>query len=147
MKTARTLFLLLFLATSALAQAPGEERALGWIRAYNSGSAEQMEAFVQANYTAEALARRDPAARRSMFEQISSRHGKFTVGDIVAKGDELALRVTPERGEKLTVRFRIEPAEPHRIAGLAIDIGGGDDDARGPQLPPLDLSKESIDAY
>ncbi|HYC92730.1 MAG TPA: hypothetical protein VEO54_26210, partial [Thermoanaerobaculia bacterium] len=70
MKIARSLFLLLFLAASALAQAPGEQRARDWVRAYNSGSAEQMEAFVLANYTPEILGRRDAAGRRTMYEQL-----------------------------------------------------------------------------
>jgi D-alanyl-D-alanine carboxypeptidase len=149
MKTARIFFLLLFLAGSALAQAPGEERALGWIRAYNSGSAEQMEAFVQANYMADLLARRDAAGRRTLYEQISKRHGKFTVGDVVAHGSELSVKVTPERGPALSLQFTMEPAPPHRIAMLAIEAGG-DGERRGPELPPIDLSKDlptSLDAY
>lgn len=149
MKIARTLFLLLFLAASALAQAPGEERALGWIRAYNSGSAE-LEAFALANYTPDLLGRRDAAGRRALYEQISTRHGKFTVGNVVANGNEIAVKVTPERGPALSLQFQLEPAPPHRIALLAIEAGGGDDARRGPALPPLDLSKDlstSLDAY
>ncbi len=148
MKTARTLFLLLFLASSALAQAPGEERALGWIRAFNSGSAE-MDAFSLANYTADVLARRDAAGRRALYEQLSTRHGKLTVKSVAANGHELVIRATPERGDALSLTFLIEPAPPHRIAGLGIDVGGGEE-PRGPALPPLDLSRDlstSLDAY
>lgn len=144
MKIARTLFLLL-LSTAAFAQAPGEERALGWVRAYNSGSAEQMEAFAQANYTAEILGRRDAAGRRAMYEQIRQKHGKLTVDEVLAGKRELEVHVTPERGPGLVLRFRIEPAAPHRIAGMGIDIGGGEE--RGPELPPLDLKTQSIDDY
>jgi CubicO group peptidase (beta-lactamase class C family) len=146
MKIARYLLLLL-LTHAALAQAPGEQRARDWVRAFNSGSAEQMEAFALANYTPEMLARRDAAGRRTMYEQIWQRHGKLTVNKIAADGGELTVGVTPERGPALTIRFAIEPAAPHRIGGLGIDIGSGDSERKGPPLPPLDLKKESLDDY
>ncbi|HVG24885.1 MAG TPA: serine hydrolase domain-containing protein, partial [Thermoanaerobaculia bacterium] len=146
MKTARTLFLLLFLASSALAQAPGEERALGWVRAFNSGSAEQMETFAQANFTAATLSRRDPAGRAALYQQMYERHGKLTLQTADARDGELIVRVKPERGPVMSLRFQLEPAAPNRIAALMIDIGGGDE-RKGPALPPLDLTKESLDDY
>lgn len=148
MKIARYVLLLL-LTHAALAQDPGEERALAWIRAFNSGSAEQMEAFAQANYTPELLARRTAADRRGPYEQMYSRHGKFTVNTVDAENDELVVGVTPERGQALTLRFRIAPASQHRLAGLAIEIGGAGQQEGGPALPPLDLSSgiASLDGY
>ncbi|HEX6085984.1 MAG TPA: serine hydrolase domain-containing protein [Thermoanaerobaculia bacterium] len=137
MKIARYLLLLFLLTHAALAQDPGEERALGWVRAYNSGSAEQMEAFALAHYTPEVLARRDAAGRRALFEQMQQRHGKLTVESVAAENGELRLEVKPERGGAMALTFRVEPAAPHRIAGLAIDIGGPAED-RGPALPPLE---------
>jgi CubicO group peptidase (beta-lactamase class C family) len=147
MKIARYLLLLLF-THAALAQNPGEERALAWVRAFNSGSAEQLEAFAQASYTAEVLARRDAAGRRALFEPMQQRHGKLTVESVAAENDELRLKVKPERGPALSLTFRIEPAAPHRISSLAIDIGGPAED-RGPALPPLDLTKgiAALDDY
>jgi len=146
MKIARTLILLL-LTTAAFAKAPGEDRALAFVKAFNSG-ADAMEAFAQANYNAAQLQRRDPAQRRAMYEQLSGNHGKLRVTGIDADGGELLVRVKAERGGPLTLRFTIEPAAPHRIAGLAIDMGGGRE--RGPALPPLNLSGDlaaSVDAY
>lgn len=150
MKIVRTLFLVLVAtASAAFAQAPGEDRALEWVKAFNSGSADTMEAFAQANYTAEALQRRNVAQRRSMFEQIRGTHGALRVGDISADNGQLRLSVQPERGEALQLTFTIEPAAPHRIAGLGIDIGGGHRE-RGPGLPPLKLPTDfatPLDAY
>jgi CubicO group peptidase (beta-lactamase class C family) len=144
MKIARTLLFLL-MSTAAFAQAPGEERAVAWVEAFNSGKAETMESFAQANYTPEMLARRDAAQRRATFEQISGNHGKLRVAAVDAA---LRLEVVPERGERLTLRFAIEPAAPHRIASLGIDIGGGRE--RAEKLPPLKLSGDlaaPLDSY
>lgn len=148
MKIARTLLFLL-MTTAAFAQAPGEERAMGWVEAFNSGNPETMETFAQANYEPQMLARRTAAERRSLFEQIHGKHGKLKVVGIDAGKGELRLMVEPERGETLTLRFGIEPAPPHRITGLGINIGGGPG-GREDKLPPLALSKDlpgSLDAY
>lgn len=148
MKIACT-FITLLMATGALAQAAGEDRVLAYVRAYNSGSAEQFEAFAQVNYTPEALQRRSAEERRGMFEQIRGAHGKLEIAAIRVDGNNLHVNMKTERGETLRFRFIIEPEPPHRIAGLGIDIGGGDDE--GPQLPPLNLPKTDfsapLDAY
>lgn len=135
MRIARYLALLLF-TLSALAAT--EDRIRGWIDAYNSGSADAMEAFAQANYTPEALARRTPAERRTMFERLQSTHGKFRVTSM----DADSVTVEPERGEPLTLNFTMDPAPPHRIVNMGIRIGGGEERM---QLPPVPLS--SLDEY
>src|SRR5689334_18301675 len=97
MKIARTLLLLL-ITTAALAQAPGEDRVQAWIRAFNSGSADTMEAFAQDNYLPDLLAKRTPAERKAMYERISSAHGKLRVTGITADGGELRVDTEAERG-------------------------------------------------
>lgn len=147
MKIARTLIAIL-IATSALAQAPGEDRVLAYFQAFNSGSAAQVEAFAQANFTPQALQRRNADERRAMFDQIRGAHGKFTVANIRTSNDGLHVDVEDANGETLQFRFTIEPAPPHRIAGLGINIGGGREE--GPQLPPLKLPSDfsaPLDAY
>lgn len=147
MKIARTLILLL-LTTAAFAKDPGEDRALGYVKAFSSGDAATMETFAQANYTPALLQRREPAQRREMYEKIYANHGKLRVTSVAADNGELLVRVDAERGGELTLKFAIEPTAPHRIAGLGIDLGGGRE--RGPALPPLKLSTDlssSLDAY
>jgi len=147
MKIARTLIAFL-IATGALAQAPGEDRVLAYFQAFNSGSAEQVELFAQANFTPQALQRRNADERRAMFEQIRGAHGKLTVAGIRASNDGLRIDVEDANGETLQFRFTIESAPPHRIAGLGINIGGGREE--GPQLPPLKLPSDfsaPLDAY
>lgn len=144
MKTARLLLLLLLTTTTVLAQAPGEDRALAWVRTFNSGSAEAMEAFAQANYTAEGLQRFDASRRRSVYEQLLAAHGRLRVIGVAADNGDLRVRVEPERGEPLTLHFAIEPAPPHRISAMRINVGGGRGEERGPKLPPLDLPKNDF---
>ena len=61
----KKLILLFLITTAALAQAPGEDRAMGWFRAFNSGSFEQMDAFIRENYTSEAQQRVTPECASS----------------------------------------------------------------------------------
>jgi D-alanyl-D-alanine carboxypeptidase len=149
MKIARFLIALLF-TVAALAQAPGEDRILGFVRAFNSGSAEELEKFAQANYTPDALARRTPAERRDMFEQLRDTHGKLEIGRIVVGGEQLEVNMKDRNGQALRFRFQMEAGAPHRIAGFGIDLGGGNDE--GPELAPVTLPKtgdlsEPLDAY
>lgn len=148
MKIVRTLIAIL-ITTAALAQAPGEDRVLGWIKAFNSG-ADQLEAFSQANYTPTALQRRTPAERRAMFDQLHAAHGKLEVVSIRVDGKTLEAGIRDERGQPLRFRFLIDSEPAHRIAGLGIEVGGGGDD-EGPALPPLNLPKTDfsapLDAY
>lgn len=135
----------LLLASAALAQAPSEDRVLGWFRAFNSGSAEEMEAFARANYAPGMLERRSATERRELYERLYATHGKLAPESIVAAAD--GLRVSAGR---LRLSFTIEREAPHRIAGIGINIGGGDE--QRPQLPPLTIPKDgpvgpAIDAY
>ena len=148
MKIARLLIAIL-LAPTALAQAPGEDRVLGMIRVLSTGSADEYEQFSQANFTPDVLGRRTPAERRAMFEQIRGTHGKLEVTGIIAGGRGLEANVRDEHGQTLRFRFGIEPQPPHRISGMGIDVGGGNDD--GPKIPPISLPKtgfsSALDAY
>ena len=151
MKIARTLIAILvttLFAINILAQAPGEDRVLGYFQAFNSGNAEQVESFAQANFTPQALQRRNADERRAMFDQLRGAHGKFTVANIRTSNDGLHVDVEDANGDTLQFRFTIEPAPPHRIAGLGINIGGGREE--GPQLPLLKLPSDfsaPLDAY
>jgi len=151
MKIARTLIAILIatlFAINILAQAPGEDRVLAYFQAFNSGSAEQVESFAQANFTPQALQRHNADERRAMFDQLRGAHGKFTVAGVRTSNSGLDVDVRDENGETLQFRFTIEPAPPHRIAGLGINIGGGREE--GPQLPPLKLPSDfsaPLDAY
>ncbi|PYQ31046.1 MAG: hypothetical protein DMF56_03835 [Acidobacteria bacterium] len=151
----RLLLFSLLIATAALAQVPGEERALGWFRAFNSGDAQQMEAFVHENYTAEAQQRMTSDARKERFEQLRATHGKLRPVNVLASPDGLQIEAESDKGERLSFRFTIEPTS-HLIVGVGIQIGGpanGED--RGPKLAPLSIARDAtreqvaktVDAY
>ena len=150
----KKLIFLLLITTAAFAQAPGEERAMGWFRAFNSGSFEQMDAFVRGNYTAEAQQRVTTAARKERFEEMHANLGNLKPVNVLTTPEGLQIEAEAEKGEHLTFRFTIDPAAPHLIAGVGIDIGGGGE-RRGPALPPLSIPKDAtraqlasaVDAY
>ena len=140
MKIARTLLLIL-ISIPALAQAPGEDRVMGWFRAFNSGSAETMEAFVRANYTPAAQQRRTPEERKAIYDQLRAAHGNLEPADVVTSPEGLNVDVKPERGERLGFRFTIDSAPPHLLGGVGIFAGGGREPAA--QLPPLSIPKNA----
>jgi CubicO group peptidase (beta-lactamase class C family) len=133
--------LTLLVAAVALAD-PGEDRANAWVKAFNAGP-EAMEAFAVANYTDEARARRTPAERRGLYDNLHAAHGTLSVMGVRIDGDTVNLTAKPERGDPLQLRFKIEAAEPHRIAGLGIEVGGGPGDGPRANLPPLNLPKNA----
>ena len=132
----RKLILFLLLTLTAAAQTrEREERAMAWIQAYNSGKAETLEAFAQSSYAPGLLERRSADERRQMYTQLWERHGRLEVVDVRLRNGEVRIGVRPERGEPLQLTFGFEPAPPHRISMLGIDVGEGQDD--GPPLPPF----------
>lgn len=148
MHAIRFALLALFVATAVFAAAPGEDRALAWVRAFNEGG-EAFETFAAANYTPEALARRTKEERRSLYERLSSAHGKLEVLGVTADHGTLGLKVKAAKGGTLSLRFEIEPKPPHRIANLGIEMGGRETRTN---LPPLVLEEGSnpsttLDAY
>lgn len=148
----KKLFFLFLFTTTMFAQAPGEERAMGWFRAFNSGDFQQMEAFVRANYTAEAQGRMTGDARKERYEVLRANHGNLQPVNVRRIPDGLSIEAQSDKGEHLSFRFTIEPASPNLIAGVGIQIGGpANDEERGPKLAPLTIPKDQIaktlDAY
>ena len=142
MHAIRFALLAFFLAAAAFAAAPGEDRALAWVRAFNEGP-DASEAFAVANYTPETLARRTKDERRALYDRLSAAHGKLEVVGVSVDNGALSLTAKAAKGETLTLRFQIEPQPPHRIAGMGIELGGGE---RRTQLPPLALTESNLEA-
>lgn len=141
MHAIRIALLTLLIAAVAWAE-PREDRANAWIAAFNQGP-EAMEAFAVANYAPAVLARRTPAERRQLYDNLQAAHGKLRTAAVSIDGDSLVLTAKPERGAPLELRFTIEPAAPYRIAGLGIQVGGPADDEPRAALPPLTFSKDA----
>ncbi|HJQ38872.1 MAG TPA: serine hydrolase domain-containing protein, partial [Thermoanaerobaculia bacterium] len=146
----KKLILLFLITTAVLAQAPGEDRAMGWFRAFNSGSFEEMDAFVRANYTSEAQQRMTADVRKQRFEQMRGEFGKLQPVNVSTTPQGLQIDAQSEKGARATFRFMIDPAAPHLINGVGVDVGGPGE--AGPALPPLSLPKDAslantLDAY
>jgi CubicO group peptidase (beta-lactamase class C family) len=151
----KKLILIFLITTAALAQAPGEDRAMGWFRAFNSGSFEQMDAFIRENYTSEAQQRVTTDVRKQRFEQMRGDFGKLNPVNVSTTPQGLQIDAESEKGEHVTFRFAIDAAAPHLINGVGVQVGGGPGGAPGPALPPLSIAKDAtreqiastLDAY
>jgi len=135
-----TITLLLLTLTAAAS----EQVAKGWIAAYNSGSAATMETFAKANYAESLLAKRTPDERKQMYDMIWGQHGKFGVTDVDIRGNEVKLRVKPQKGEPMLMTFLFEG---NRIGGFRIDIGEREEESSLPPFQPGADFNASLDEY
>lgn len=119
------------------AQGPSPEiraRISAFVAGVN-GTADDFEAMAQANFTAAALARRSPADRRQLFERLHSDFGTIQVERVLRENDTLSLKVKGSTGLDATVNLELEPDPPNRIAGVGVEVGGGNDRPRMPEIP------------
>ena len=121
------------------------------VRCGGERPADAFEAMAQANFTPAALTRRSPAERRQLCERLHADFGTIQVERVLRENDTLNLKVKGSTGLEATINLELEPDPPHRIAGLGIEVGGGDR-ARMPAIPltssmsPAEVSK-ALDDY
>jgi D-alanyl-D-alanine carboxypeptidase len=118
------LALCLLLAASAAAESlpdtPAGKAAAGWIAAHNSGDRAQLEQFLSANYTAEALKNRPAEQRARSIQQMRTDNGPLEVVKVLASSDNEIEVVTlaPETETRLLLRVRLEQG---KIPGISIN--------------------------
>jgi D-alanyl-D-alanine carboxypeptidase len=131
-----------------------EAVARAFFDALASGKPEQFEAMAQARFSPVLLARRTPAERAQMVERIRGDFGTMTLGGIGnVTDDQVMLVVRGSTGMAGRIQLTIEPAPPHRITLVSIEVGDQDDGPPGPPPPPIngamtraDLDR-ALDAY
>jgi D-alanyl-D-alanine carboxypeptidase len=101
------------------------KHARAWFEAYNTGET-AMKAVYQEHYSPEALAQRPIEARLGGYRDMKSQQGSLTPVSI-PEVDERSIQVAARNaaGEMLMLVFEGEPASPHRLLGVRVQIGDG----------------------
>lgn len=131
---------LLLTATPALAADPparpaataptGVQRAEGFMRIL-SAPPEQRRAFVEANFAAEAIARRGLDGLVAFLGQVQKEVGSNAPTRVDAFADRVEFGLVNADGEKIRFTVALDASQEHKIRGLLI---GPDEDAAPP--PP-----------
>jgi D-alanyl-D-alanine carboxypeptidase len=146
------------LLLSAICGAQGPEPAIrarieSFVAALNGGP-DQYEAMARDAFTPELLAKRSAADRRRLVERVRVDFGTISAPRVTRDAEgPLTLHVRGTTGLEGRIELRLEPAPPHRITGIAIEVGR--DDGPAETLPPLpidasmlpDALSRALDAY
>lgn len=104
---------------------PAERRVIDYIRAFNSGDVEVMRKFFTENLTPG----RPIEDRLQAYRQIYNNMGTLEVQRILRDGNtSITLFVRASKAGKAKLQFELEAQPPHRIKGLGVEIGDGDDE-------------------
>lgn len=143
-------------AVSAAAQAqrdsPRMQRVEGFVGAFNSGDPATLVAFLRDNATPEWLGQRSASERLDLFGRVMGDLGKVEIEGVQFDGRAtVTIRAAAERIEDaVTFELVFEEAEPHRIAGLGIDVTPGLPEGL-PELPDLgdldETARAALDRY
>jgi D-alanyl-D-alanine carboxypeptidase len=106
----------------------------------SAGDPEAFERFAQESFSPAMLARRTPDDRRQFVNRVHGDLGRLQLLEIVPAGPsavEAKVRSAANPGLTATFVVEMEPAPPHRIASLGMDVSQGGGDEPKTQLPPL----------
>lgn len=128
--------------------------ARAFFEALASGKTEAFETMAQARFAPDHLAKRTPADRRDFVQRLSDDLGTMTLAGLrPVDGERIALNVKGSTGAMARIELRLEPAPPHRIVGIGVEVGGPGEDLESPPPPPINGSMtradldRALDAY
>src|SRR3954470_16599991 len=89
-----------------------------FVKAFNSGSAEQWEAMAQEHYSAQALKSRTPEQRKQMFDRMRGDFGSsISISRVERDGRDAPLQVSIKgsTGLEATLQIELEQDSPFKI--------------------------------
>ena len=116
---------------SVLPDSPVGRRARAYLEAFHSGEA-AVEAFLEANLSAQARASRPVSERLSVYRQMREEHGTLTPVRLARANDhEVEILARTKFDRHLHLTFLFEPEPPHHFLGLRI-VDSGPDEGTAP---------------
>jgi CubicO group peptidase (beta-lactamase class C family) len=118
---------------------PGR-RVGGYVDAFNSGDAQRMAAYLDANLSAAAIAERSVAERLTRWKTLHDMLGRLTPVKVLdARPDRIEVEMRCANDEMATFIFELESAAPHKVTSIGARIGGPQDRVDLPDIPPAGL--------
>lgn len=99
------------------------ERVIAYLAAFNSGDPAMMRAFMESNLSADGKATRPVEVRVERYQGMLQQIKSITLQRVVSVADEaVVLYATNGQAEWMQLNFEFEPAAPHYMAGLGIEL-------------------------
>jgi D-alanyl-D-alanine carboxypeptidase len=122
-------------ATQERSGPPPEIRTLidSFIKAVNSGSAEQFETMAKAHFSPAYLAKQTAADRARLLSEIRKQFGTATMERVVREGPDepLEVNVKGSTGTTGVIRLSLDPASPFKVSDIKVDAGARKEGGRG----------------
>lgn len=104
-----------------LPDSPVGRIAASYLRAYNSGEPDSVRRFFDAEAVSDST--RPTALRVERYKSIYADNGRLDLATVdEATPTSLTITVNAARGNTLSMLFTVEPAEPHRLASLQLNL-------------------------
>ncbi|HEX6164163.1 MAG TPA: serine hydrolase domain-containing protein, partial [Vicinamibacterales bacterium] len=125
---------------------PPEIRALfdAFTTAFNSGSADAWEAFVQARFAPALLEKYSKEQRDEMYRRLAGDFGTIAIGRVTREGPDAPMQLNV-KGSKGSGVFTlgVDASNPPRIVSFGVEAGDRDPATPGVPLPQLDRTLTS----
>ena len=109
-------------------------RVDAFVEALRGSSADAYEAMAQAHFSPALLARAAPADRRAMFERLRGDFGAITVASVRVADGVASIAARGATGLAGTFELTIDPAPPHHVTRLGVEVGDGGPERDGPSI-------------
>jgi D-alanyl-D-alanine carboxypeptidase len=107
--------------TAKLPDSPVGRIAAHYLRAYNSGKPDSVRRFFDTEAVSDST--RPTALRVERYKTIFADNGRLELAEVdEATPTSLTVTVNGAQGHSMSMTFTIEPAEPHRLASLQLNI-------------------------
>jgi hypothetical protein len=110
-------------APARLPDTPQGKMVQAFIEAYNSGNEATFLKAQESLLSADALAKRPVEQRAAMYTRMRGDFDKLVVKRAQATSDQIRVVMPDKNGSEAIFSFDFESAAPHKIKGLAVDIG------------------------
>jgi CubicO group peptidase (beta-lactamase class C family) len=113
-------------------------RVDAFVAALSAGTADAFESMLQAHGSPDLLARRTPAERARMQARIAADFGAITITSIRVVDGTATIGATGATGMEASFVLPLEPAPPHRITAVRVEVGDAKPGER-PSAPAIAL--------
>jgi len=111
----------------SLPDSPAGRLVAAYLKAYNSGNADNVREFFRNNTSREALDRASAEERTERYQRLHDRLGSLEIRRVIeAKGGYCSVLMRAEKGGYFIFEFELEETSPHHLVRLMVDEAEGE---------------------